>query len=299
MKKIKISFLLTILLSMLGVETFAYDAFVDGIYYNFTGTEATVTFHSDFNSHSNGNYYYGEIVIPETVNYNGTTYQVTNIGNKAFNQCNRLTSVTIPNSVTSIGAEAFYGCSGLTSLTIGNSVTSIGERAFWSTAWYNNQPDGLVYAGKVAYKYKGTMPSNTSIILAEGTLGITGEAFRNYSDLTDIIIPNSVTSIGDYAFSGCSGLTSFIIPNSVTSIGSSAFSGCSGLTSVTIGNSVTSIGGSAFQNCSGLTSVNYNATNCTNMGTYDPVFARCSSLKTIKIGANVKNIHYYAFYKCS
>ena len=138
----------------------------------------------------------------------------------------------VPNGVTGIGANVFDGCSGLTSITIPNSVTSIGSNAFNGTGWYNNQPDGLVYAGNVAYKYKGTMPNNTSIIIKDGTLGIAGSAFQNCSDLTSITIPNSVTSIGSEAFSGCSGLTSITIPNSVTSIGESAFSYCSGLTTI-------------------------------------------------------------------
>ena len=180
---------------------------------------------------------------------------VTSIGNNAFYNCTGLTSVVIPNSVTSIGYEAFRDCIGLTSIAIPDSVTSIGAYAFYNTVWYNNQPDGLVYAGKVAYMYKGEMPSNTSIVLKEGTLGIAGSAFYNRTELTSVTIGNNVTSIGSYAFFGCRGLTSITIPDSVTNIGDYAFYNCTGLTSVTIGTSVTSIGDYAFRDCTGLTSI--------------------------------------------
>ena len=185
---------------------------------------------------------------------------VTSIDYSAFEDCSGLTSVTIPTSVTSIGNSAFEGCSGLTSVTIPTSVTSIGSDAFKGTAWYDNQPDGLVYAGNVAYGYKGTMPDNTSITLREGTVGIAPSAFEDCSGLTSVTIPTSVTSIGNSAFEGCSGLTSVTIPTSVTSIGNSAFSGCSGLTSVNIGNSVTSIGSSAFKGSTSMTKFKIRAT---------------------------------------
>lgn len=171
---------------------------------------------------------------------------VTSIGSGAFGGCTGLSSVTIGNSVTEIGYQAFYGCDGLTSIIIPNSVTSIGEGAFegtpWYNKWYNNQPDGIVYIGKVVYKYKGQMPSSSAIVIKEGTVCICDGAFKDCKGLTSVTIPNSVTSIGDGAFKGCTGLTSVTIPNSVTSIGESAFYGCTGLTSVVIPNSVTEIG---------------------------------------------------------
>ena len=132
---------------------------------------------------------------------------VKSIGSGTFSNCSGLTDVTIPESVTSIGENAFLGCTRLSSVTIPESVTSIGNRAFYNTAWYANQSDGLVYAGKVAYEYKGTMPSNTSIVLEKGTLGIADYAFWGFTKLTSITIPNSVKSIGESAFYGCTGLT--------------------------------------------------------------------------------------------
>ncbi|MBO4840127.1 MAG: leucine-rich repeat protein [Bacteroidaceae bacterium] len=198
---------------------------INGIYYNIdTETNTAVVTSGELK-------YTGDIVIPETVTYLGNTYIVTSIGDSAFKECANLTSVTIPSGVINIGFSAFRKCSKLTSINIPNSVTSIKDRAFqdcrslttiiipnsvisiglaafFDTAWYNEQPNGLVYAGKVAYIYKGTMPGETHITLDEGTLGIAGYAFNNCSGLTSVAIPNSVACIGDGAFGYCSNLTS-------------------------------------------------------------------------------------------
>ena len=195
----------------------------------------------------------GNITIPATIVYNGQTYTVTSIGNRAFANCH-ITSVTIPDSVTSIGNYAFSHCTDLTSVTIPDSVTSIGGYAF------------------------GGCSSLTEVTIPDSVTVIDSGTFIECTDLTSVDIPDGVTSIGNGAFSRCSGLTSVDIPDSVTSIGNSAFLECSGLTSVDIPDSVTSIGDRAFRDCNSLKSITFEGT-VPNLA-YGP-FYNCRAVQTV------------------
>ena len=174
-----------------------------------------------------------------------------------------LTSIEIPASVTSIGECAFIRCNNLASVSGCEGVTSIGEGAFHVTAWFTNQPDGVIYIGKVAYYGKNV---SGVVSIDAGTVSISDGAFVDCTGLTSISIPASVTSIGMNAFWDCSDLTSVTISAGVTSIGSGAFRECTSLQSVTIPASVTSIGEMAFSGCTSLASVIIHATSLTTYG---------------------------------
>ena len=166
-----------------------------------------------------------EIINGEGIIPNGTT----EIEDNAFEGCNELTNITIPESVTKIGNYAFYE-SALTSINIPNSVTTIGDDAFYR-----------------CWDLRCVTIPNSVTEIGDG-------AFYGCKELTNITIPESVTTIGDFAFNE-SALTSINIPNSVTEIGNHAFERCRKLTSITISESETKIGYHAFEGCTALTSI--------------------------------------------
>ena len=314
-----------------GINAYAAnDVLIDGIYYNISGNEVSVT-------RGETKYYSGAVSIPDAVEYNGKTYRVTSIGEKAFYECD-VTKVNIPESVTYIGADAFGDCGRLISVNIPESVTYIGEKAFRNCSSLTSItiPENVVYIGELAFrkcsgltsikvsegntKYDSRDNCNAIIETASNTL-ITG--------CNNTIIPNGVKSIGDYAFDECSRLTSVTIPNSVASIGNGAFRDCEGLTSVhitdlaawcniafennplshahhlylngqeisdlIIPNGVKSIGNDAFSECTGLTSVTI-PNSVISIGDY--AFDECSRLTSVTISNSVTSIGKGAFRGC-
>ena len=209
MEQFRLAVLLIILMSMMSTKLFAHDievANADGvtIYYlwNDNKTELIVSFRGEWYPEIYTDRYTGHITIPESVEYNGSTYNVTSIGTGAFNGCNNLTSVSIPNSITKIEDHAFYNCSGLNSITIPNSVTNIGRFAFAECS------------------------ELTSVIISNSVATIEDYTFYHSRNLTSVTIPSSVMTIGNQAFGGCRNLTSITISNGLVSIGRYAFSWC-------------------------------------------------------------------------
>ena len=214
------------------------------------------------------------LIIPESVLYEGYTVTVTGIGDEAFYNSTSLISVTIPNNVTSIGSSAFSGCTSLKSFNYSGTKSqwkaiTIGSDNYYLTHAFIKCTDGIIGNGNtvtvdsVKYRlnddytaqvisYSGT-PENITISECVSYEGVTfkvtsigSSAFNNCSSLTSVTIPNSVTSIGSSAFSGCTSLASVTIPNRIESIGDNAFNGCSKLKKIEVPDSVTYIGSEAF-----------------------------------------------------
>ena len=268
--------LLTALLLLCSTVAFAHDFGVDGIYYNITdATNKTVEVTMKRNKYYPYLYeqYTGDVVIPKSVTYGGTTYSVTSIDDETFCCSSGLTSVVIPSSVTSIGRYAFSRSSDLISLIVADGNTVYDSRDNCN-AIIETATNTLVAGCK-----------NT--VIPNSVTGIGNNAFEGCTGFTSVEIGNNITSIGDYAFAGCSCLTSVEIPNSVTGIGNNAFYECQGLTSVAISYGVTSIGEFAFGSCTSLANVEI-PNSVTNIG--NNAFIGCTSLTNIVIPDSLTSI---------
>ena len=328
--KHKLLFLLASLLLPLAAS--AYDACINGIYYNIVkkANLAEVTY--------GDNAYSGNVVIPETVVYDGTTCYVKNIGERAFSNC-ELNSLTIPASIDSVwssprGIENLY----------------ITDLASWcNIGFYHFYPDPRSMTEQRAYTtnlinvasnlYVGNKKVS-SLDIPEGVTTIKAFAFEKASMVKSVTIPSSLKSIGEDAFWGCdiesvyitnlrawcdisfilarqssavgshpfysgdaakrlylngSEVKDLVIPNGVTDL-SYVFYRCSCIKTVSIPSSVTTISPNAFYGCSNMTSVAI-PNSVTIIG--EEAFGGCSSLTSLNIPNSVITIGVKAFYQCS
>jgi hypothetical protein len=219
--------------------------------------EETITY-TDFTLTAD-NYYMagitrsGDVVIPETFEYDGKYYKITEIGDFCFYSCSSITSVVIPDSVTKIGIYAFWS-SAIRSLSLGSFVNSIGNYAFGRCYKLTqlNIPVSVTSISSTAFNYCSSLESITvtegnSVYTSDGSNAIINKTTNTLvAGCKNTVIPEYVTCIGAYAFFGQTALTTIRIPDSVTKIGSYAFRECSGLLSVYIPSGVTTISGDVF-----------------------------------------------------
>ena len=268
--------------------------------YTVSNNEATIT--NFLKSYS------GSLIIPNTLG----GYPVTSIGSSAFDGCENLTSVSIPDTVTSIGSNAFSYCLELKSIEFGDRVTSIGSSAFRHCIKLTSItiPKSVTFIGDgafgvyLAYNEKMTLEKvNITDISAwsniefetcdSNPLYCGAELYLNNELVSDLSVPNDVTKISDYAFIKAKGIESVTIPDSVLTIGESAFSYCPDLTKVVIGDGVQSLT-KCFNDCSKLREV------IIGNGVKDitTAFNNCTELKDITFGSSVETLDEMAFSGC-
>lgn len=218
------------LLSSVCGSAAAYDFIVDSVFYNITSdTDLTVevTYEkSGYNSYS------GDITVPEQVTYDGTSYNVTAIGNNAFRACTALTSVAVGEGVTSIGDYAFAESTALTSVSLPTTVESLGKRVF-------TKCEAL-----------------TSVSLPDAITSMGTYVFYQATALTELTMPAGMTEVPQCTALDCTALQSISLHDNITTLGIGCFRNCSSLTSVTIPESVTVIKTFVFNGCSALNEVN-------------------------------------------
>ena len=270
--------------------------------------------------------YKGDIIIPETVKYDGVTYQVTKIGESAFYGCWDVTSITLPSSIKEIGNFAFQDCQiesinlpaglkkigncafrnvNLQSIDIPSSVTEMGSAVFLDCfydielnitdlkAWCNISFEGTL-RGIMKLFLNGK--EVTHLVIPDGVKEVKACSFGEFVNIESVEIPQGVEKIGDYAFYADYELTSITIPKSVTSIGEYAFWYCEKLSSLTIPSSVKEIGGNAFWNCSGISDLVL-PEGVEKIG--ENAFGDCGSICSLTLPNSFKKIGDLAFFASS
>ena len=229
-----------------------------------------------------------EIVVPDMLG----GYPVTAIASGAFYGNLVATSVTIGKNMEVIGTSAFNGCEKLEKVVIPESVWAIYPDAFIDTPWYNSLTDEFVIVGdSVLLKYNGT----DSTVIIPNTVKHLSSAFMGNETIKDVTVPDSVYTVGCAAFSSSS-VSRVELGNNVVEIGDSAFAYCYELHYVNIPESVKLIDSYAFSSCAGLNYIKLGK----NVETIaDNAFFRSTQFSYIYIPKSVKTLGDHAFTDCN
>ncbi len=249
--------------------------------YEIMNSEAVIT---DCNMESTG-----DLVIPETIE----GYPVTTIKKSAFSNCDKITSVVIPDSMTTIEEFAFSGCDGLISVTIGSGVKTLGRSIFWDCKNLEKAvvKNGVTYISEEMFSMCRKLKSVT---LPDSIKKIEKSAFSNCYVLAEIHIPEYVETIEESAFYMCHSLKSIRLPERVTKVEHHTFYQCESLEVVFFDGDITEIGSYAFAE-SGLNGFDVHG-YVTEIES--AAFENCKHLVTVNIGYGVKKIGSSAFYGC-
>ena len=163
------------------------------------------------------------VEIPDTVQ---------TIGKNAFWSCHKLQHVTLPKNLAAVGDNCFRSCGLLAELEIPVTLQKIGLDAFCDTAWLKKQQteNPLVQVNHILID--ATTCSSTVVEVPDGVTEIGNFAFYNCGNLQKIMLPASVTKIDWGAFWQCSGLETLTVQGNLAKIGESAFSDCTKLSAV-------------------------------------------------------------------
>ena len=205
------------------------------------------------------------LIIPQTVEYNGTTYTVTSLADNAFRSHREIASVVFPSTITSIGVKALSN-TGIFELFVPDVIGTIKTNALqnisnviyyglatgspWGAKTVNGyEEDGLFYNDSTRICLTASRPGKTNIIVPSTVRTIGRKAFEQQVDLVSVTLPEGLDTIGNYAFDNCSALGSIIIPSTVRLIGKWAFYGAfnpNGSAVITIADAEVNIGSNAF-----------------------------------------------------
>lgn len=224
---------------------------------------------------------------------------------RAFENCKKIVSVTLPESLQTIDSYAFSGCRiwevyNKSALNIAAGSEENGYVAKYAKNVYTQSGGGKVAedkngfityidgAEKILIGYCG---DKSVPVVPKGVTAVGDRAFEDRSDITGIIFPDSLANVGAYAFRG-SGLQTVVIPDGVKTVGDHAFYECEKLRLATIGKGLTRLEDGVFERCFLLKAI-YIPENITSIG---KAFVHCVSLRVINIPRSVTSIASGAFY---
>ena len=222
-KKNQICLLFVAFLLLKGTSVYAQKVFLDSVYYSLDSVTMTAQIAVQSNSTA-----VGDIVIGDTVTYEGANYAVTSMANSAFADCNQLTSIVLPQTLRNLGREAFLQCTNLTSCIIPDStITEIPFEAFWKAGLIEFRvPEGVTYIEQRSFEQ---MPNLQRVHLANSVKSVSPWAFYILDALQDPIYNDSMFVLMPMNYQGA-----YTIPAGIQVIYKSAFYGCTKITSLTI-----------------------------------------------------------------